>query len=126
MLTIVCGERSKYNSKRWQAPNCKACPHVLNLPSSLQYLSNFVRVKRKVSPRLSPLTYPREIFTELPFNPILVGPFVPPYFGRRRAKMPPPPLEMSLKTKCGKNPEQKSIRPLGVHKTSWSICFLQE
>ena len=41
------------------------------------------------------------------FNPILVGPFVPPILVGGGAKVPPP-LEMSLKTNSGKNSEQKS------------------
>ena len=40
------------------------------------------------------------------------------------------PLEMSLKTKSGKNPGQRSRLGLtyveNVHKTSWSNCFLQK
>ena len=40
------------------------------------------------------------------FNPILVGPFVPPVLVG--GKYAPPPLEMSLKTNSGKNLGQKS------------------
>ena len=42
-----------------------------------------------------------------PINPILVGPFVPPILVGGGQKGPPP-LKMSLKTKFGKNPGQKS------------------